>query len=285
MTEHIISLAPQTFVDLSAEQFVRVAAEAGYSDIGLRIIPTNPALNPPNMPCLIRSMTEARRVKAALDGAGVRAREMESIALSHELDLESCRPGLEIGAMLGAQYLLTTIGLEDFDESVDQVSAAGRLAAEYGMQVVIEFIPWRPVGPFDRACRIAMEETSGNVGVLIDALHFDRIGGQASDIVPYDQGLFPYVQICDAPAQRPDTHEELLRQAFGDRLYPGEGGLDLIGILEHLPRNIAISVEVPNQALVARIGHLAHAVKIRATTNDLIDRAAVGRADPSLFAN
>jgi sugar phosphate isomerase/epimerase len=39
--------------------------------------------------------------------------------------------------------------------------------------------------------------------------------------------------------------EEIIRQARSDRLFPGEGGLDLRGLLRALPAGIPLSLEVP----------------------------------------
>ena len=38
---------------------------------------------------------------------------------------------------------------------------------------------------------------------------------------------------------------ELIRQARGDRLYPGEGALDLRGLLRATPEGLPLSLEVP----------------------------------------
>ena len=39
--------------------------------------------------------------------------------------------------------------------------------------------------------------------------------------------------------------QEIIRQARGDRLFPGEGGLDLVGLLRALPADLPLSLEVP----------------------------------------
>lgn len=39
--------------------------------------------------------------------------------------------------------------------------------------------------------------------------------------------------------------QEIIRQARGDRLFPGEGGLDLKGLLSALPRDLPVSLEIP----------------------------------------
>ena len=39
----------------------------------------------------------------------------------------------------------------------------------------------------------------------------------------------------------------MIRQAREERLVPGEGGLDLVGMLASLPQATPISVELPNE--------------------------------------
>ena len=39
--------------------------------------------------------------------------------------------------------------------------------------------------------------------------------------------------------------QEIIRQARSDRLFPGEGGLDLTGLLRTLPAGLPLSLEIP----------------------------------------
>ena len=48
-----------------------------------------------------------------------------------------------------------------------------------------------------------------------------------------------------APPERPADLQEIIRQARSDRLFPGEGGLDLQGLMRALPTDLPISVEIP----------------------------------------
>jgi hypothetical protein len=81
--------------------------------------------------------------------------------------------------------------------------------------------------------------------VCVDVLHLSRSGGrpeQVSALPP--KGSF--VQLCDAPAALPAP--DLMRaEARSDRLHPGEGELWLARLLESIPANMAISVEVPHR--------------------------------------
>lgn len=90
-----------------------------------------------------------------------------------------------------------------------------------------------------------------SAAVMIDPLHFDRGGSRASEILPEHWRYFAYAQLCDGYAQRPISIEEMQRQAKGDRLAPGRGGIDLIGILRALPAELPLSLEAPIAATEA----------------------------------
>jgi sugar phosphate isomerase/epimerase len=88
-----------------------------------------------------------------------------------------------------------------------------------------------------------------NSGILIDPIHFDRGGSRPDEIDSVPQDWLRYAQLCDAPAERPVDAQGLLLQARAERLMPGDGGIDLLGILRALPRKIPLSVEAPMQTL------------------------------------
>lgn len=50
-------------------------------------------------------------------------------------------------------------------------------------------------------------------------------------------------------AERPATTEGLIHAAREERMFPGEGGLDLVRFTKEMPADITISVEVPTVEL------------------------------------
>ena len=106
-------------------------------------------------------------------------------------------------------------------------------------------MPWIEVRDVVQAARIVERSGADNAGVLIDPIHFDRAGSRVEDVAAIGPRRLPYLQFCDAPAERPTTREELLRQARSARLPPGEGGLDLRGLLAAVPMGVPLSLEVP----------------------------------------
>jgi sugar phosphate isomerase/epimerase len=93
----------------------------------------------------------------------------------------------------------------------------------------------------------------------VDTLHVDRSATPVADLVMVPRQWLHYAQICDAPAEQPATVEAMIHCARAERLFPGEGGLDLAAMLRALPPDLPISVEVPKQQLARTVGAEARA--------------------------
>jgi sugar phosphate isomerase/epimerase len=66
------------------------------------------------------------------------------------------------------------------------------------------------------------------------------------------------------------TTEQLLHTARSERLPPGEGDIDIRGILERLPADIIIGLEVPMDTLTRERGPEEVARRVRAAAERLI---------------
>ena len=75
--------------------------------------------------------------------------------------------------------------------------------------------------------------------------------------------LLHYAQVCDAPAQVPDTVDGLIHTARCERLLPGEGGIDIRAMLSALPADLPLSVEIPHHQRAPLVGALAWATQAR----------------------
>ncbi len=103
-------------------------------------------------------------------------------------------------------------------------------------------MPWVAIATVAKAKRILDGAGRRNAAYLADAIHFFRADNRLDEL----QGLpMHYLQFCDARAERPTDMPEMIRQARFDRLPPGEGGLDLAGLLAATPRDLPMSLEVP----------------------------------------
>jgi sugar phosphate isomerase/epimerase len=103
------------------------------------------------------------------------------------------------------------------------------------------------------AMRIVGEVNQPNAGLLVDALHFDRSQSLTADIAKIPKSRLHYWQICDGPAERPTTTEAMMHAARSERLFPGEGGIDLVSLARAMPADITISIETPTVELAKTV--------------------------------
>jgi sugar phosphate isomerase/epimerase len=81
--------------------------------------------------------------------------------------------------------------------------------------------------------------------------------------------------VCDAPGDIPTSTADLIHTARFERLFPGEGELDMFGILSALPAGIPYALEIPRAMLVAQVGPKEHARLAIAAAREHLD-AVVG---------
>ncbi len=100
-------------------------------------------------------------------------------------------------------------------------------------------------------------------GILLDTLHYARGNSSAEQFQGLAPSRFPFVHVCDAPVGTSWTREQLFHAGRVERLPPGEGGIDITGILQHLPPGIPVALEVPMTATMAAQGCEAVARRVR----------------------
>ena len=69
---------------------------------------------------------------------------------------------------------------------------------------------------------------------------------------------FHFAHVCDAPKEIPSTNEDLIHTAREERLYAGEGAIDIAAIVNRLPE-VPYSLEIPNLGRVKELGYAEHA--------------------------
>ncbi len=93
-----------------------------------------------------------------------------------------------------------------------------------------------------------------NAGILVDMLHMARSGLSLDELSRLPRDWFRFVHVCDAERQVPPTMEGIIRTARDERLFPGEGTIDVRGILACLPDDLPYSLEIPRVTLTAAVG-------------------------------
>jgi sugar phosphate isomerase/epimerase len=216
-------------------------------------------------------------------GAGLRVPIVEAMMPWDEVDYGAAstdiEPFLELAESYGSEHLLAvTMSTERLDVAL----AAKRLrevcdrAADRGLGIVIEFLPWSGIPDLATAWQIVESSGAENAGLLIDAWHWQRQpGGPSPDLlrsIPPDR--FKIFQICDAAdVPQQDPLEECLR----DRRLPGDGAVDLRGLValfDEIGATPIVAPEVFNRALASK-GATAMAIAVRDATEKVLDRTVV----------
>jgi sugar phosphate isomerase/epimerase len=244
---HRIGLAALTVLELTPPDMVSCARDAGFDYVGLRLIPaTAEEVQHP----ILGDTSLVRETERRLQDTGIRVLDVEVFRLKPETNVTvDWEQALATAQRLGATQALIAGNDPDEARMTANFRAFCELAKQYGIAGNIEPMPWTACKTFAQGVRIVEAAGHDNGGVLIDPLHFDRAGCVAGEITAAPRSFLRYMQLCDAPAERPTEIGGLLHQARAGRLMPGDGGLDLKGILRNVPHDLPLSLEIPMEKL------------------------------------
>ena len=239
------SLAHLTVLEADPVGLIEAGKAAGFGAVGLRVVA--PLATDSIIP-VVGDDALQRRIKRSLRDTGMEIFDIEAVWLRPDTDVATLGPALEVGAELGAKYVLTVGFDENHARLVENFGTFCGLANGCGLRTMLEFIPYASVSNLKRAHDLLQTVRPVNAGLLVDALHLSRSGGHPRDIAGYDASLFSYVHLCDALAAIPAA-EGLRVEARSHRLFPGEGQLWLDAFLDAFPPGTPVGVEAPNATL------------------------------------
>lgn len=246
---------------------VGIAADHGYDMVSFRLFPAGPA---DNVYPLLDDDRLLAEVKAAMRATGVTLADAELIRLNPTTQLDDFTPFLDRISDLGARHVLVAVDDTDMDRVQDRYSALCEKLGGYHLTADLEFMPWTGVKDLATARRIVEAADHPAAAVLFDTLHFDRCGSTLAEFAELPAQLMNYIQICDGPVPYGPSDAALIQIARTARLIPGEGGIELGAIAQLIPKELTVSVEVPNHALAERIGPSEVARRALAATKELL---------------
>lgn len=265
------SLAQLIALPFNPPQMLRLAAEAGCSAAGIRLLPASPGgVHYP----LQDDAALLRETLAVIEGSGVGVLDLEVLRIGRGFDLGALEPFLETGQRLGARHIL--VAGDDPDEArlTANFAALCEAAAPRGLSCDLEFMPWTAVRDCTSALRIAERAAQPNGGVLVDALHWSRSGSTLADVAAIPRARLHYAQICDGRVPGPTDTERMIFDARCERLLPGEGGIDLRALFAQLPADLPVSVEVPSESRAPKMGYTAWACQAVAAARQVFEHRA-----------
>lgn len=259
-----LSLSHLTVLDVAPPALFDLAAQAGYQKVGVRIFPAMPGA----VAYPLDSASPALWRRHMAD-AGVAIHDVEFIPLTPELQVNDYAPAIALAAELGAQRINVSGDDADARRLAANFGALCDIAAAAGMGVDLEFMRFRTVSTLHQALDTLERAQRPNGRLLIDLLHLFRSGGTAGMLRDVPAHAFGSVQLCDAPLQDPGD-KDIVDEARQGRLFPGEGGLPLLELLNALPSTTPVSVEVPTGRTHPRLSALQAATLAGAATRQLL---------------
>src|SRR5690606_36263858 len=247
MTDRIFSLAALTVLELSPPDMVEAAARAGYSHVGLRLVPATEQEQ--HFP-LLADADLRRQTQARLRDTGIKVLDLEILRLKPETCVADFEPILAVGAELGGTELLVAGNDPDEARLTERFAALCELAVGYGIHPHLEFMPWTDVPDLRQAMRMVANADRGNGCVLVDAFHFNRSGSSLDGLAQLAPQRLRCAVLCDGAGPVPRDRDESLRQERNERRFPGEGEADLVGLLRAVPPSVALSLEHPTRQVL-----------------------------------
>jgi len=248
-SERALSLSYYTVAELEPVETVRVAAASGCRHVGLRLLHGQPGGGEAN---LLTRAGARRAMRAALAETGITLLDANTVRLVPETRVAAYLPFFETAAELGARHALVTADDPETGRLVDNLERLCAIAEAHALSLDFEFVPWLQLADIAQTAALIRQCAHPALGISVDALHYFRSRGTPAQIESLPRRWFRYAQICDvASPDPPDTRQAWIDEATRERLPPGEGVIDLVGLLRALPPGIPLALEIP-QATLAR---------------------------------
>lgn len=233
-------------------RFVEEVSQLGCRHVGLALEPIV-TCNGIDAGWSLRSDPKLRReVAGALRDRGVSISLGEGfVAMPHSELSPQFNGDMALLAELGAPCVNLVSVDADASRAFDHCGRFAELAASHGMRATVEFVPGLPVIKDLRTAVAAVRHVARpDFGIVIDAMHLFRSGGSAADVAQLDAAEIGYVQLCDVPET--SSFSSYADEARFERLPPGKGELPLKELLQILPPDMSLGLEIPMRSEAER---------------------------------
>ena len=259
------SLAYLTIPGTNPMDQIKIAKEAGYDYVSLRTIPMHLPGEPEFLLDKDPALFEA--TKAALKEYDMPLMDIELARVRPDLNIDEYKPAFEKAAELGGTDVLGSIWTRDKGWYTETAGKIADMAKEFGLMYNIEFLPWAGVRNLQEDITLIDDLARDNVFVMVDTLHAGRAGVTGKELARTPAKYFRFIHLCDGPAG-PDgdpvldniKDDLMLWTAREGRMYPGEGVMDIAGMVKAMP-NIPLSIELPNLKEIEARGVAGHAAR------------------------
>jgi sugar phosphate isomerase/epimerase len=236
----VFGMPPVEFVTLAAELGCECVA-TGFEPMGGYVAPGYPDWSLRASPGLRQEM------RTALRDNGVRISLVEGFKVAPDRDMRDYAADLDLVCELQGDRINALSVDKDLQRAIEGYAVLAEMAAERGLLVSAEMGSLGAIGRVDAALAAMRGVGMANFTLLLDTMHFFRLGNTVEDLARLEPGMIGYIQLCDAPWQaRFGTYFE---EALYERLPPGEGELPLRDIAGWAPDGVVIGLEVPRRSM------------------------------------
>ncbi|MBQ0026594.1 MAG: sugar phosphate isomerase/epimerase [Lachnospiraceae bacterium] len=255
------SLVHLTSAGSSPAELIRMAAKTGFDCVGLRGIPTRTnevvasvkeSITGKKPFGLADSKEILMETKLASENEGIAINDVENARIFDGVDVKNYEKDLEAVAYLGIHEVLTNIWTNDEAFYTEKYIELCELARKYDININLEIVTWSAIPGLKEAKRLLDKANQSNQGIVLDTIHFYRSRNTLADLEGLPKEWFRYLHLCDAPKEIP-TGDELIRTGLEERFVPGEGAVDIKGIVTALP-NAVRGLEIPNKKRIEEMG-------------------------------
>lgn len=264
------SLAHLTVLGCAPPEMTYIAAMAGYDYVSIRPIymglPGEPNYD------LANNKEMLRDTKIALKETGLKVHDIELAKIEDGRNVSQYEPAIETAAELGAKSVLSSIWTKDKNFYLEQFAELCDIAGKYGLNVDLEFVTWADVNDLQTVVEILKTVNRPNMGIMVDTLHFHRSRVSLDELNSIPKEWFHFAHLCDGPAEIPTDKAGLIHTGRDERLYAGEGGIDIAAILNRLPEETVYSIELPHIQRARVLGYAEHARRCLQTAKDYLSK-------------
>jgi sugar phosphate isomerase/epimerase len=222
-------LSPTTLMRTPQVEFIKIAQEAGYDGIGIRLYPS------PGMafhPVIGDKQLEAE-VRSALADTDLDVYDIFTCYLQPEMDFDAMMRAHEYGATLGAKYALVIGDDPDWNRMVDSFGKLCDNAAQFGLTCAIETpVNVRVLNSLPPIRKLIEDAGRENAIMNLGPAQYYRSGGTPEMLKDVEPRLLPFAQLDDCDTMIP----------MGAYCMPGDGHVPLTGLLDAMPPGIPLSV-------------------------------------------
>ncbi|GAA2353124.1 sugar phosphate isomerase/epimerase family protein [Streptomyces violaceusniger] len=263
MTKQSLTCSANTLRHADLTTRVEAAAEAGFDGIGLRLSDYLGAEMPDG------------QIRDLLDQHGIRVLELEHLWDWAQGEDPAEAAMFTFADRIGARHInVPMFFTHSLPDLVAPFAALCDRAAEHGLLIGFEFLPYSHVRTIGEAWQVVADAGRPNGGITLDLWHWFRSGARPRDLTDVPASAIITLQMCDVLAEPgPDMTEEARHR----RLLPGQGAGDTLGVLRALREHgvsAPASVEVFSDDLDAQPATQAARLAFESGVT-VLDRAGV----------